>query len=242
MSDAIQIKNVSFTYDTLPIIQEATINIKQGDFVGIIGPNGGGKTTFLKLLMGLLTPQQGTIHIFEKPPQEQRSLISYIPQKTHTDKDFPITVVELVLLGALSKYKPWKKIPFSLKQKAQDLMKKMGIEHLQHVRYSALSGGELQRAFIARALISDPSILILDEPTANIDYEAEKKIFELLLSFQGEKTILMVSHDLNTIITQVQSIISVQHYVRYRLPEEVCKHFALGLYHEPLLKKKNNHA
>ena len=241
MSTAIEMENVSFSYDDNPIIKKANLSISKGDFVGIIGPNGGGKTTFLKLIMGLLNPDEGSIKVFDHSPKEERKNIGYVPQRISVDKDFPITVYELVLMGALAQVKSFGKIPSDIKKRALDLLDQMGLSHLIKTSFNKLSGGQLQRAFIARALLSDPDVLILDEPTASIDPEAEKMIFDLLLSFREKKTILMVSHDLNAIITHVKSIISVQQTVQYRLPEEVCEHFAMGLYHVPLIKANQEH-
>jgi len=238
---AVEMENVSFSYGDNLIIKKATVSIAKGDFVGVIGPNGGGKTTFLKLIMGLLSPNEGIIKVFDHSPKEERKNIGYVPQRIDVDKDFPITVLELVLMGALAQIKPFGNVALEIKQRALSLLDQMGISHLQKTSFQKLSGGQLQRAFIARALLSDPDILILDEPTASIDPEAEKMIFDLLASFKEKKTILMVSHDLNAIITQVKSIISVQQTVQYRLPEEVCEHFAMGLYHVPLMKANKEH-
>ena len=232
----ILIKDLSFCYKIKQILHKVNLTIEKDDFIGIIGPNGGGKSTLLKLIMGFYTPHTGYIKIFNKTPKEARDLIGYVPQSYNTDKSFPITVLDVVLMGI---YKNSKFGFFSKKQKemAAELLKDLGLKDEIHKQFGKLSGGQIQKVLIARALISDPEILILDEPTANIDNESEKKIFELLLS--KKRTILMVSHDLQTIVTKVKNIFVVDTNVQSFLPKDICEHFKLGLYHNPLLGNKN---
>lgn len=234
----LELKNVFFDIGKENILEDVNLNIKKNDFVGIIGPNGGGKTTLLKLLLGLIEPTKGTISIFNKKPHDMLGKIGYVPQKAEIDKDFPINVLDLVILGATNK----NTIFFSrkTKQKAIYLLKKLDLYHKREQSLGFLSGGEMQKALIARALINNPEILILDEPTSNIDKKSERNIFDFLLQDLGEKTILLVSHDLEMIIKKVGKIIFVQRKVNEKLPETVCEHFALGLYHEPLNKKIDN--
>ncbi len=236
MKKQIEIKNLRFCYSTKPILKDVNITINKNEFIGIIGPNGGGKTTLLKLLMGFFTPHMGTIKIFGKKPQDIRHKFGYVPQSYNIDRTFPISVLDVVLLNTLNK-KSFFSYPKTIKTKAKDLLEKVGLKDHIYSPYGKLSGGQTQRALIARALISDPEILILDEPTANIDIEAEKDIFDLLTKDQT-KTILMVTHDLNTIIEKVEKVLTVQCYVNTLLPKDVCKHFTLGLYHKPIIKIK----
>jgi zinc transport system ATP-binding protein len=192
-----------------------------------MGPNGGGKTTLLKLLMGFLAPTKGKICVQGK--------IGYVPQIQKTDRDFPITLNELVLLGALSKTNFWGAYPLEIKEKASHIMDQLGLTPHKHKVFGALSGGLAQRALLARALLSDPDLLLLDEPTANIDAMSTQVIFEMLENLKGDKTILLVTHDLKTIIERVSRVLCVQGTVSSFLPKDVCKHFALGLYHAPLI-------
>lgn len=235
---SIVISNLSFSYEKASLLEKVNLEIASGEFLGIMGPNGGGKTTLLKLLMGFLTPQKGKIRIFGLPPDQARLKIGYVPQVHHTDRDFPITVFELILLGALSK----KIFPSSSsKKKAEILMDELGLTPYKEHPFSSLSGGLAQRALLARALLSDPELLLLDEPLANIDAHSSKAIMERLEAFKGKKTILIVTHDLRTIVERVDRILCVQTKVASLLPREVCEHFALGLYHTPLIDLPSNH-
>ena len=229
----IEIEDLFFSYDSVNILERVTLGIGAGEFVGIMGPNGGGKTTLLKLLMGFLKPTRGKVAVQGK--------IGYVPQVNRTDRDFPITVGELVLLGALSKCGFWGAYPSEVKARAAELIRLLGLEPHEGKVFGSLSGGLAQRALLARALLGDPDLLILDEPTANIDAQSTAVIFDLLESLKGKKTILIVSHDLKTIIERVDRVLCVQCEVSSLKPKDVCEHFALGLYHTPLLGLPKNH-
>lgn len=233
----IELSNVSFGFEGQPVLKKVSLRVQQGEFIGIMGPNGGGKTTLLKLLMGFLRPQQGTLSIQGHSAAKARSLIGYVPQTHRTDRDFPITLLELVMLGALSKISWLGLYPKEIKERALHLIEQLGLMPHLNRSFGALSGGLAQRALLARALLSDPEILLLDEPTANIDGPSTQIFFRLLEQMKGKKTILMVTHDLNTIIERVDRVLCVQGQVQAYLPKEVCEHFAIGLYHTPLLGK-----
>lgn len=229
----IEITDLSFSYDSTKVLERVNLRVMEGEFIGIMGPNGGGKTTLLKLLMGFLKPTCGRVAVTGK--------ISYVPQVNRTDRDFPITTYELILLGALSKTTFWGTYPKKIIDKANELIELLGLTPHKHKVFGSLSGGLAQRALLARALISEPDLLLLDEPTANIDTASTLVIYELLEALKGQKTILIVTHDLRTIIERVDRVICVQEGVTSFLPKEVCEHFALGLYHTPLLGLPSNH-
>lgn len=235
--NAIVIEDLSFSYDEIPILKDVNLKIHHGNFIGVVGPNGGGKTTLLKLMLGLLKPKKGSIKVFEKHPKEVKSKIGYVPQSIRIDKNFPISLMELVLLGGISKASILGRFPSKLIDKAEQLLHYMDLCSLKDRPVGYLSGGEMQRALIARALICDPKILILDEPTANIDIATEHKILDLLSENQNEMTIIMVSHDLEVIVKHVKTILIVEKTVTESLPDKICEHFTLGLYHKPYLKK-----
>lgn len=242
MKPTIHLDHVNFSYSETPVLTNVDLSIEAGEFIGIIGPNGGGKTTFLKLLMGFLKPTSGKLEVFGKPPQASRQQIAYVPQTQRYDREFPISVLELVLSGRLSKLPWYGKFSSQDKKAAQEVLEQVRLSHFQNRSFGTLSGGQAQRALIARALVSKPKLLLLDEPTANVDSQAEADIYDILKGLRGKMTILMVTHDLSTAIEQVQRVLLVQNQVIQLKPEEVCQHFAMGLYHAPLIHLPRNNA
>ncbi len=236
MKPIIQLEHVNFTYGETPVLTDVNLSINACEFIGIIGPNGGGKTTLLKLLMGFLKPTSGKLEIFGTSPQASRYEIAYVPQTQRFDRDFPISVLELVLSGRLSKLPWYGKFSAEDKAIAKQALEQVGLWGFQNRPFGTLSGGQAQRALIARALASNPQLLLLDEPTASVDSQAEADIYEILHSLQGKMSILMVTHDLSIAVEHVQRVILVQNNVILLKPEEVCQHFAMGLYHAPLVQ------
>lgn len=237
-SPALSLSNLFFAYEERPILENVNLVIEPGEFIGIVGPNGGGKTTFLKILMGFLTPTHGSVLLFGMQPAASRKAIGYVPQSLRVDRDFPITVREQILLGALSNspfYSP------HARRRCKELMEKLHLSAYADHPFSSLSGGLAQRALLARALLSDPKLLFLDESLANVDAISSRIILEWLEELKGEKTILLVTHDLNTVLERVERILCVDKQVISLQPRQVCEHFALGLYHTPLLDQPPNH-
>jgi zinc transport system ATP-binding protein len=236
----IQLEDVSFAYGTVPVLRNVNIQIYPKEFVGLIGPNGGGKTTLLKLILGFLTPSSGRIKVLGKNPQEFQQTLAYVPQNLRFDKEFPISVLELVLLGRLS-HLPWYgRYSKEDKALAHDVLEQVGLIDYRHHAFGNLSGGQIQRALIARALVSNPQILLLDEPTANVDAHAEAEIYQFLKGLSDKMTILMVTHDLKAAINTVKRVICVQGSAVSLKPEDVCEHFAFGLYHTPLINPQRS--
>lgn len=233
---AIDVDHLSFSYQDGLILEDVSCTINAGQFVGVIGPNGGGKTTLLKLILGFLKPLLGKITIFGESPVNARHAMAYVPQALHFDKQFPISVLELTLEGRLA-HLPWYG-RFSQRDKeiAMHALDQVGLADLYQRPLGRLSGGQAQRALIARALASEPRLLILDEPTASVDAHAEAEIYAILKKFQGSMTILMVTHNLQAVIELVEKVICIQRTLVTLNPQQVCEHFALGLYHAPLIK------
>ncbi|MBS0603449.1 MAG: ABC transporter ATP-binding protein [Verrucomicrobia bacterium] len=236
---ALSIEHLNFQYDSALALEDVHLDIFEGEFVGIFGPNGGGKTTLLKLILGLLEPMTGKVLLFGKPPEEMRHLIGYVPQAIRLDRDFPISVLEVVMMGALRKLNWLGRYPKDVKRRALDALEQVGLSHKAQSSFGTLSGGEAQRTLIARAIIDTPRLLVLDEPTANIDPEGEQSILEKLRELNKTMTILMVTHDLQTIVDKVGKLLCVQRKVTCLKAKEVCEHFALGLYHTPLTSKNH---
>jgi zinc transport system ATP-binding protein len=236
ISTVVTFDNVSFAYQQYPVLEHVTFSIQAGEAIGVIGPNGGGKTTLLRLMMGLLAPTSGRINLFGSPPHLSTQRISYVPQVAHLDKQFPISVFELVLSGKLSKlpwYGKYSKEEYAI---ADEMIAKVGLSDLRNRAFGSLSGGQAQRALIARALVAEPQLLLLDEPTASVDAQAEEHIYTLLRNLRGTIATVMVTHDLQAAIEQVDRVLCVQHSVVDLQPSDVCQHFAVGLYHLPLAR------
>ncbi len=233
----ITVRDLSFSYDKIPILEHVNFSIEQGEFIGIFGPNGGGKTTLLKLLMGMLNPSSGSILLLNQGPKHSRGHIGYVPQALRFDKDFPISVLDVVLMGCLSKLTWWGTYPKGVKEKAMEALEKVDLVQFAKAPFGTLSGGQAQRALIARAIVDNPKILLLDEPTASVDPKAEQEIHQLLVELNKSITIVMVTHDLQSIIDKAQRLLCVHRHVTTMRAKEVCEHFALGLYHTPLSSK-----
>lgn len=230
----LSLEHLFFSYDETMILEDVSLSVNHGEFIGIFGPNGGGKTTLLKLILGFLKPKRGKLHLFNQSPEKSRHHIGYVPQAVRFDRDFPISAVEVVMMGCLSSLSIWGNYPKGTKEKALEALKKVGLEHKAAFAFGTLSGGEAQRVLIARAIVNQPELLILDEPTASVDPKAEEAIYELLVQLNREMTILMVTHDLQTIVDKVGRLLCVHRKVTSLKTKEVCEHFALGLYHTPL--------
>ena len=205
----IEIKDVSVNYGSVKALDRVSISIKKGDFIGVIGPNGGGKTTLIKVLLGLIKPATGEVHIHSDKP------IGYVPQFNNFEKKFPITVCKVILMGSMSDKKNiFHKYTKEDKEKSLKVMTLLGIENLSERLISQLSGGQMQKVLIARALMTDPDILILDEPTASIDSQSRTDIYNLFNDLKGKKTIILISHDIGSISSYIDSIacLNVQLY------------------------------
>lgn len=202
-TDVITVENLSFSYQQKTVLSGVSFSVKERDFIGLIGTNGAGKTTLLRMIVGLLKPNEGQIRLFGQPIArfKQWDRIGYVPQKNVFNPLFPATVREVVLSGLYSRNKLLKRLSKSDYTKCQDALQAMDIEDLADKRIGQLSGGQQQRAFLARALINNPSLLILDEPTVGIDAETQESFFHMIkhMHQHHNMTFLMVSHDMEMI-------------------------------------------
>ena len=208
MENAIALEHVSYAYTRHPVLDDVTLTVPKGDFAMVVGPNGGGKTTLIKLIMGLFTPTSGAVQLFGDKPNTAWDRMGYMPQYTHVDMAFPVSVLDVVLMGRLKSAIGWR---YTRKDKdaAHQALSEVGLVGRSETPFSSLSGGQRQRVLIARALCGDPDLLLMDEPTANVDPAAEASIFELLSELNKRMTILVVSHDLGFVSKVVKSVICV---------------------------------
>lgn len=215
----IELESVAFAYDGEPAVTDVTLAVHAGDYMGIIGPNGGGKTTLLKLMLKLLEPQQGAITMFGQPMDDFKdwSRVGYVPQKvTNLEARLPMSVEEVVLLGRVQKRGLFKRLNANDKAKAHAALAKVGLHNYARRQINELSGGQQQRVFIAKALASEPEVLLLDEPTVGIDARSQAEFYELLDQLnRGGITMVMVSHDIDVMVKEVNHLVWVNEKVAY---------------------------
>lgn len=207
---AVEFHNVSFFYDEREVLRNIDLTVEAGDFVTIVGPNGGGKTTLLRLILGLLRPTTGSVRVLGREPDSARSLIGYLPQHAATDRSFPARVIDVVLMGRLrgrlfgGSYRP------EDRDIAIKALREVGLVDSVQRPFANLSGGEQQRTLIARSLTSDPQLLLLDEPTSNLDVAMEKSLYELLRRLRERMTIMLVTHDVGFVSEFTDSVVCIK--------------------------------
>jgi zinc transport system ATP-binding protein len=202
----IEVNHVWAGYDREPVLEDVSLTVREGDFIGLIGPNGSGKTTFFKILLGLLVPWQGSVRIMDSTVQRGRRYIGYVPQYLECDRSFPITVWEVVMMGRLGHRRLLQRYTEEDEKWVAEALASVDLLSLRHRAIGTLSGGQQKRAFIARALTTDPKILLLDEPMASIDPHMESHMYELLKELNRHLTILMISHDIGAIASCVKTV------------------------------------
>ncbi|NOR26508.1 MAG: ATP-binding cassette domain-containing protein [Desulforhopalus sp.] len=258
-SPIVQIDDLYFYYNGQEVLKDINLTVNKGDFVSIIGPNGGGKTTLLKLILGLLTPSRGTVKIKGKTPAKNGTVIGYVPQVINHNLNFPASAMDVVLMG---KYDPGKRFMFRNKRKdrqeALEALAQLGMADYAGRKITDLSGGQRQRVLIARALVTHPELLVLDEPTASLDTKGQNDFFSLLKELNRELTILVVTHDLLIVSSYAKSIACVNKRLHYHQTvgstgdlmeayyscsvEEVCpvEHVIRGVQIKPALEVEQN--
>ncbi len=231
----IQVKDVTVYYQNVCALSNVSLTVKDKEFLGIIGPNGGGKSTLLKIILGLIRPYSGKVEVLGKPPVKALGAMGYVPQFTKFNRDFPIDVEDTVLMGRMSGKTPiFHKYSKEDKEIVDSLMDKLDLYPLRNRQIGQLSGGQLQRALIARALAVEPRILLLDEPTASLDSESKSHIYSILDELNKDITIIMVTHDMGAISSHVQTLACLNRQLYYHGHSELSEDVIHQLYGCPV--------
>jgi len=214
----LEVKQLNVNYNQVEALKSVDLSVEQNEFVGIIGPNGGGKTTLVKTILGLLQPKDGSIDIREG------EVIGYVPQLTTFDRSFPISVEDVILTGHLPrKIKLWQRFMNHERNHAKRVMERLHIESLRNRQIGNLSGGQMQRVLIARALMNHPTILILDEPTAGVDEKAKKDVYSMLSDLNEDMTIIMITHDTTELMPFLDKVIYINKTVHMHRIDKIAE-------------------
>jgi zinc transport system ATP-binding protein len=229
----ISLRDVSFSYGGLPVLENVSFDVGQLESMCIVGPNGGGKTTLVKLILGLLTPQAGQIRVLGRTPWQARVNVGYMPQHVLHDPQFPVTVMDIVLMGRLGRpgfagFFGWHNREDRLA--AWEALEQVEMREFSVRPFASLSGGQRQRVLVARALCSRPELLLLDEPTSNVDTLVESHLWQLLRKLNHRMTILMVTHDLGVVSNLVEKVICVNRYVVVHATRDITGEVISDLY------------
>ena len=211
----IEIHNLNFSFNGQSVLRDVDLNVKEGDFMAMIGPNGGGKTTLLKLMLGLLAADSGSIRVFGELPRIVSHRIGYVPQDVNINKDFPVSALDVVLMGKLKPGRGWSRHSQADRIAARGALDQAGMAEFCTRRIGELSGGQKQRVFVARALMTQPELLFSDEPTASIDTKGQREFYTLLKELNKQITIIVVSHDLMVVSEFVKSVACVNQRLHY---------------------------
>jgi zinc transport system ATP-binding protein len=211
----IEIENITAAYGAKTVLRNVTVNVYEGDFLGIIGPNGGGKTTLLKVILGLLPAVSGSVRFYKDEKEVPSLKIGYLPQMNQIDKKFPISVKEVITSGLVSEKRLFRSFGVGQHARINDVITQMGLEDLSARPIGELSGGQLQRVLLGRSIVSSPDVLILDEPSSYVDKRFESHFNQLLEDINKESAIILVSHDIGTVLSLVKNIACVNETLHY---------------------------
>jgi zinc transport system ATP-binding protein len=234
-------ENLTFAYGDTRVLENVSATIDVDDFACVVGPNGGGKTTLIKLALGLLRPDSGRVLLFGRPPRETRSRVGYVPQYFQFDMFFPIRVMDVVLMGRLDRHRAFGHYGRKDADAAHDALGQVDLAGFGDRPFSALSGGQRQRVLIARALAGRPELLILDEPMANIDPAVQNELYEVLKALHGRLTIVMVTHDMGFVSTLVNRVVCVNRTVWIHPTSELTGDAIVNLYGSEVSMVRHDH-
>jgi len=231
---AVTMQDVSFAYNGRTALQNVNLTIPDRDFAWIVGPNGGGKSTLVKLMLGLLRPARGAVRLLGQPPERGRRQVGYMPQHVRHDPAFPAEVIDVVLMGRVGARRPLGRFSRVDRERALAVLDEVDLADRSRARFGELSGGQQRRVLIARALAADPAMLVLDEPTANLDLRVEEELYDLLQALNDRLTIVMVSHDPAFVSPFVKSVICVKQHVHQHPTAEIDVAIMSELYGRPI--------
>ncbi|MCX8042689.1 MAG: ABC transporter ATP-binding protein [Desulfobacterota bacterium] len=237
----IEIQRLSFAYNGFTVLEDVNLTIVDREFICVVGPNGGGKTTLLKLVLGLLRPLRGSVRVFQEPPDNVRHRIGYVPQHAYIDPLFPVTALDVARMGRIRKGR--RLGPFNKKDTnaAMNALHTMGLDAFARVPFAALSGGQRQRVLIARALAGDPELLLLDEPTTSLDLHVENQFYETLREINRRLTVVVVSHDVGLVTPFATSVVCVKRHVVIHPTSELSGDKIAELYGTDMLLVRHDH-
>lgn len=234
----VRLEHVYFAYPAedggsrIPVLEDVSLEIYRDEFLGIIGPNGAGKTTLLKVLLGLLEPQSGSVTVFGRPPAAVRNWIGYVPQHARIDTSVPACVLDVVLAGRISHARWGFRYARADREAALEALRQTGVADLAGRRLGTLSGGQRQRVLIARALVTQPRLLLLDEPTAGIDPAVERNLTDLLHQLNRRLPIVIVSHDIGFVSRHLKRVACLNRRLSVHAVDDVSRELFFGLYHD----------
>lgn len=235
MANAIEVKNVSVFYGNSQALKNVSLTVQDGEYLGIMGPNGGGKSTLLKAILGLVPVTSGSVEIFGSDISANKKILGYVPQFSAMDKKFPISALEVVMSAFLKNgLHPFFRFNGEHREKAHEILKTVELDRLSGKQIGELSGGEFQRLLIARALAADPAVLLLDEPTASVDPASREKIYSLLGELNRKITIVMVTHDLTAVSSHVKKLACLNQTLVYHGGPELTENVVQELYGCPV--------
>ncbi|NOR78014.1 MAG: ATP-binding cassette domain-containing protein [Methanophagales archaeon] len=219
--EIVKLEDVWLYFDNMPVLEGINLSIKDRDFLGIIGPNGGGKTCLLKLILGLLKPSRGELTVFGHTAERSRKSVGYVPQYSLFDRDFPINVLDVVLMGRVGQMKRFRRYSEEDKKLASEALQTVEMHDYRNSQIGQLSGGQQQRVFIARALVTEPKMLLLDEPMASVDSHMQTELYELFEKLRQQMAIVLVSHDISAVSIYVDKIACLNRKLFYHDSKEL---------------------
>ncbi len=233
-SEVVRLEDVWVYYGENLVLEAINLKVYEGDFLALIGPNGGGKTTLLKTILGLIKPRRGLVRVFGLPPEEARRFVGYVPQKASFNQEIPVKVLDVALMGRAGIIGPSKRYSSEDVEKAMKALETVGMAEAKDRLFRELSGGEQQRVLIARALASNPKLLLLDEPTVSVDAFAQTKFYELLRDLSGKLTVILISHDVSAVYPFVNKIACLNRRLYFHDSKELVAEEVLEAYRCPI--------